>query len=66
MSTPKCFNSPLGADKRTLKFRSLRAINDYWESKAWVGKKKEREREKINQICLKLKKMIMDVKNKHR
>ena len=36
--------------------------------KAKLGweKKKEREREKINQICLKLKKMIMDVKNKHR
>ena len=36
--------------------------------KAKLGweKKREREREKINQICLKLKKMIMDVKNKHR
>ena len=34
----------------------------------WEKKKRERERErkKINQICLKLKKMIMDVKNKHR
>ena len=50
MSTPKCFNSPLGADKRTLKFRSLRAINDYWESKAWVGKKKEREREREKKL----------------
>ena len=35
--------------------------------KAKLGwEKKKREREKINQICLKLKKMIMDVKNKHR
>ena len=32
----------------------------------WEKKKRERERKKINQICLKLKKMIMDVKNKHR
>ena len=31
----------------------------------WEKKKREREK-KINQICLKLKKMIMDVKNKHR
>ena len=34
-----------------------------WEKKK---REREREREKINQICLKLKKMIMDVKNKHR
>ena len=34
-----------------------------WEKKE---REREREREKINQICLKLKKMIMDVKNKHR
>ena len=31
----------------------------------WEKKKREREK-KINQIWLKLKKMIMDVKNKHR
>ena len=40
------------------------------EKLGWEKKKREREREreseKINQICLKLKKMIMDVKNKHR